>query len=87
MFDEDEDDGWKGFTSESWAVRSGSVGEWLHNVATPLDRKNFKDFMTMIETFEKDRGIDGRRGVEREGNAIVVRLGPMINVALKFYVE
>ena len=30
-FDEDgdADDAWKGFSSENWAVRNGSVGEWL----------------------------------------------------------
>jgi hypothetical protein len=87
VFDEDGDDGWKGFASEGWAVKSGSVGEWLQNVATPQDRKNFKDFMVMLEAFEKDRGVDARRTMERQGNAIVVRLGPMLNVALKFYVE
>ena len=25
------------------------VGEWLQNVATPMDRKNFKDFTKMLE--------------------------------------
>ncbi|GMI30423.1 hypothetical protein TeGR_g13149 [Tetraparma gracilis] len=87
LFDGDEDDGWKGYSTERWAVKSGSVGEWLQNAATPQDRKNFKDFMTMLDAFERERGIDARRKMERQGNAIVVRLGPMLNVALKFYVE
>ncbi|GMH47245.1 hypothetical protein TL16_g00016 [Triparma laevis f. inornata] len=85
--DDDDDDGWKGYSTENWAVRSGSVGEWLQNVATPQDRRNFKDFMSMLEVFEKSRGIDARRSMEKQGNAITVRLGPMLNVALKFYVE
>ena len=85
--DDDENDGWKGFSSENWAVRSGSVGEWLQNVATPQDRKNFKEFMIMLEAFEKSRGVDARRHMVKQGNAITVRLGPMLNCALKFYVE
>ncbi len=87
VFDDGDDEGWKGFTTERWAVRPGSVGEWLQNVATPMDRKNFKDFMTVVRKFEEDKGIDVKRDQGGEGGAVTVRLGPMLNVALKFYVE
>ncbi len=98
LFDGDEgsddaifDDGLlvRNFEGERWAMRDGSVGEWLQNVATPLDRKNFACFMKIVEDFEKDRGLDERRAhlEGRTGNAIVIRLGPMLNVAMKFYVE
>ena len=87
-WDEDGDnEGWKGLSTERWAVQPGSVGEWLQNVATPLDRRNFKDFMVVLEDFERSRGVDSKRTVEMQGNSIVVRLGPMVNVAMKFYVE
>jgi len=89
LFDEDgdADDGWKGFSSENWAVRNGSVGEWLQNVATPQDRRNFKDFMSMLDEFEKARGMDSKRSLEMQGNAVVLKLGPMLSVAMKFFVE
>ena len=88
-FDEDgdADDAWKGFSSENWAVRNGSVGEWLQNVATPQDRRNFKDFMSMLDNFERARGMDSKRSLEMQGNAVVVKLGPMMSVAMKFFVE
>jgi hypothetical protein len=92
VFDDEEggdDDGWKGFSTEDWAVRHGSVGEWLQNVASPQDRKNFKDFLVLLDDFEKSRGIDIRRSVDtkKHGNAIVMKRGPMVSVALKFFNE
>ena len=88
-FDDDEDDGWQGFTSESWAVRNGSVGEFLQNIGTPQDKKNFKDFLTLLDAFEKSHGTDTKRSVKIEkcGGVITVKLGPMLSCALKFYVD
>ena len=86
-----QDSSVRNFEGERWAVRDGSVGEWLQNVATPLDRRNFDAFMKALDVFEKDRGLDERRthleGRGHNNNAIVIRLGPMINVAIKFFVE
>ena len=89
LFDSDDEgrDNWKGFTEEYWAVRQGSVGEWLQNACSPLDRRNFQEFMVMLETFEKERGMDCKRGEGRSQDAIVLRLGPMLSVACRFFVE
>jgi len=90
LFDDDDDEsGWQGFTSEEWAVRTGSVGEFLQNIGTPQDRRNFRDFMTVIEGFERSHGTDSKRSIkiEKIGNVVNVKLGPMLSVAMKFYVE
>ncbi|CAM9298540.1 unnamed protein product, partial [Chrysoparadoxa australica] len=45
-----------------WAVRHGSVGGWLKDVASPMERKLFYDFIEVISGFETVNGLDHHRG-------------------------
>jgi hypothetical protein len=35
--------------ADAWAVRHGSVGQWLQDVAAPMERKLFHDFIALLE--------------------------------------
>lgn len=89
IFDDDDRAGeWASYPHNRWAVKAGSVGEWLHNVATPMDRRNFSEFMELVHNFQTQRGINSTGGqCSNKGNAVVIKLGPMMNAAIKFFVE
>jgi len=66
---------------------TGTVGEWLKYAASPLERKNFEEFLQLLEEFEYDRGLSHRRledPVRQEG--IVMKLGAMLSVKMSFHV-
>ncbi|CAN0050839.1 unnamed protein product [Ectocarpus sp. 12 AP-2014] len=81
-----------------WAIRQGTVGQWLHEVAAPMERKLFFEFIKDLEKFELRNGLDhyrvrsSRKATRRNGSGddddgtTVLHLGPMLKASIKFYV-
>lgn len=75
--------------SDSWKIRRGSVGSWLEDVASPMERKLFHDFIKCMDKFEHKNGLDhyryGTPEQEADG-ATVIHLGPTLKASIKFFV-
>jgi Ca2+-binding EF-hand superfamily protein len=69
---------------KSWSKKNGSVGEWLMQKATPMERKNFHELMTLLNKFEQDHGLQQTDGTA-SGQHIVLPLGPDLKVAMRFF--
>lgn len=64
------------------------MGEWLKYVASPLERRNFEEFVQLLEEYEYDRGLTHRRFEEpllQDG--IVIKLGAMLAAKITFHVN
>jgi len=76
---------------EGWSKQHGSLGEWLQYAATPMERRNFHNFVRTIEKFEQKYGLDSpSRGAHfghLEEHSVVVRLGPTLNAQINFFVS
>jgi Ca2+-binding EF-hand superfamily protein len=70
---------------KSWTKKNGSVGEWLVHAATPLERRNFHELMTLLNKFERDHGLQQTDG-QASGHHVVLPLGPDLKVAMRFFV-
>ena len=65
----------------------GSVGQWLSTSATPLEKRNFVEFVQTLEDFEGRRGLTpANRSADDVSGTIHLALGPTIKVQLKFLV-
>ncbi|KAH8065394.1 tudor domain-containing protein [Aureococcus anophagefferens] len=65
----------------------GSVGQWLNTSATPLEKRNFIEFVQTLEEFEGRRGLTPQnRSADDISGTIHLTLGPTIRCQLKFLV-
>ena len=65
----------------------GSVGQWLNTSATPLEKRNFIEFVQTLEEFEGRRGLTPQnRSADDISGTIHLALGPTIRCQLKFLV-
>ena len=65
----------------------GSVGQWLNTSATPLEKRNFIEFVQTLEEFEGRRGLTPQnRSADDISGTIHLALGPTIKCQLKFLV-
>ncbi|KAJ1451181.1 hypothetical protein M885DRAFT_570318 [Pelagophyceae sp. CCMP2097] len=65
----------------------GSVGQWLSAAATPLEKRNFIEFVQTLEDFEGQRGLTPAQRPGDDGSGTIhLALGPTIRVQLKFIV-
>jgi len=65
----------------------GSVGQWLNTAATPLEKRNFIEFVQTLEEFEARRGLTPQsRSADDVSGTIHLALGPTIRCQLKFLV-
>ena len=64
-----------------WAIKSGSVGEWLKEAACPAEIKNFKTFVACLERFERDTGMK----IVPTNTGFEVPLGPNLRSGITFY--
>eukprot|EP00904_Undaria_pinnatifida_P000865 jgi/Undpi1/1077/HiC_scaffold_10.g04540.m1 len=80
-----------------WTVRQGTVGQWLYEAASPMEKKLFFEFVQGLEKFEVRNGLDHFRvrpdggrdnsgASAREDATTVLHLGPMLKAAIRFYV-
>ena len=67
--------------SESWATRSGSLGEWLYKAACPAEQKNFVRFIRCLEKFERESGMK----IVTHNDGFVVPLGPDLRASINIY--
>ena len=70
---------------KSWSKKTGSVGDWLMKRATPMERKNFHELMTLLNKFEQQNGLR-QSDSQGTGQHIVLPLGPDLKVAMRFFV-
>ena len=65
----------------------GSVGQWLNTSATPLEKRNFVEFVQCLEEFEGRHGLTpANRSADDVSGTINLALGPTIKCSLKFLV-
>ena len=65
----------------------GSVGQWLNTQATPLEKRNFVEFVQCLEEFEMGHGLRPQnRCADDVSGTIHLALGPTIKCQLKFLV-
>lgn len=69
--------------SPSCCVVIGTVGEWLRYAASPLERRNFEELLTLLDEFSHDRGLSNRGAVGGEG--VSVRLGSLLTAQITFH--
>lgn len=65
-----------------WAVRSGSVGEWLFTSACPAERRNFVKLIEALEQFERETGLAITRIPSTDD--LLVPLGPSLRARIEF---
>ena len=54
---------------EGWAARPGSLGSWMQKAASPMEARYLEEFITMLDRFEKKRGLDRKRTPRRPSRA------------------
>ena len=65
----------------------GSVDQWLNTSATPLEKRNFVEFVQCLEEFEGRHGLTpANRSADDVSGTINLALGPTIKCSLKFLV-
>ena len=65
----------------------GSVGSWLNTAATPLEKRNFVEFVQCLEEFEGRHGLTpANRSADDVSGTINLALGPTIKCSMKFLV-
>jgi len=63
----------------------GSVGEWLENTASPLEKRNFFAFLHVISSFEKQLGLQQNRPkTSNMKEELVLQLGTSLKVRMNF---
>ena len=82
---------------EGWAARPGSLGSWMQKAASPMEARYLEEFITMLDRFEKKRGLDRKRASRQPfprvtpnmpgtDGGIHVHLGPGLHAEIKFYI-
>ena len=66
-------------------ITSGTVGEWLRYVASPLERRNFEELLETLEDFQFDRGLQQRDGAHA-CDGVLLRLGSMLHAKITFHI-
>eukprot|EP00753_Platysulcus_tardus_P010772 PLAT304.1.p1 GENE.PLAT304.1~~PLAT304.1.p1 ORF type:complete len:523 (+),score=228.19 PLAT304.1:187-1755(+) len=65
---------------------SGSVGEWLETVASPVEQKNFFELMGLLTAFERKLGLQQRR--QPAGSPVIeLQLGSRLAVRMSFVMK
>ena len=63
----------------------GSVGEWLEKSASPLERRNFFEFLTLLTNFERKTGLQqARTAQDTEEGDVTLQLGTRLKVVMRF---
>ncbi len=63
----------------------GSVGEWLENTASPIERRNFFELLQLLSAFERKMGLQQARALARpHEEGITLQLGSQLMVRLQF---
>ena len=71
----------------AWAVRSGTVGDYLQHSASPMEVKLFEEFVSLMDVWEKKHGIAHKRGKHAPRNeGVHVSLGMNLRAEVRFYV-
>ena len=72
---------WRNDIENEDVLPKGSIGEFLQHAACPIEIKNFKKFIAMIEKYEKSTGVS----VDATKDGFVVPLGPDLRVSIEFF--
>lgn len=65
----------------------GSVGAWLEEEASPLERRNFFAFLNMLSMFENRLQLQQKRSKkDMKDGQVVIQLGTKLKVAMKFII-
>ena len=68
----------------------GSIGHWLENEASEVDKTTFLEFMTTMDTFSKKHKLNKCTEddvLPSSQDHVVLRLGPSLRVGLHFYID
>jgi hypothetical protein len=63
----------------------GSVGAWLENAASPVERRNFFELVFLLSTFEKRLGLQQNTRSSPNGG-IEIQLGSQLKCIMEFRV-
>ena len=63
----------------------GSVGAWLENAASPIERRNFFELVFLLSTFEKRLGLQQNTRTAANGG-IEIQLGSQLKCIMEFRV-
>lgn len=65
---------------------AGSVGAWLENAASPVERRNFFELVFLLSTFEKRLGLQQSARTSQTGG-LEIQLGSQLKCVMEFKVE
>ena len=63
----------------------GSVGAWLENAASPIERRNFFELVFLLSTFEKRLGLQQNTRTAPNGG-VEIQLGSQLKCVMEFRV-
>lgn len=61
----------------------GSIGEWLHKVACPVEIDNYKLLISHLENFERESGMR----IKMRSGKMIVPLGPDLKAEINFITD